>query len=211
MERYPMQHTLILTLLPLSCGAGYWVAPKEQLAAEVEQDGFFKVEEATVLSATVESLRAESSLVVWSYKGTATVRVSREDYLIFESTQRLIVPASVDYRLPLDDLTLADVEFNDTAKLVTVRLPKLKLSDVAFQPELATTINGGMLTMDDDMVQALSKLAYRSARRAVTAQAQQTDMRELAEREAKEAVERFFEIPLRIAGHPDVRVVATFD
>lgn len=192
-------------------GLGYWVAPKEQLATEVEQDGFFKVEEATVLSATVESLRAESSLVVWSYKGTATVRVSREDYLIFESTQRLIVPATVDYRLPLADLTLADVEFNEAAKLVTVRLPKLKLSDVAFQPEQATTISGGLLTMDDDMVQALNKRAYRSARRAVTAQAQQAKMRELAEREAKEVVERFFEIPLRIAGHPDIEVVATFD
>lgn len=192
-------------------GLGYWVAPKEQLATEVEQDGFFKVEEATILSATVESLRAESNLVVWSYKGTATVTVSREDYLIFKSTQRLIVPATVDYRLPLDDLSFADVEFNGTAKLVTVRLPKLKLSDVAFQPEQATTINGGVLTIDDDMVQALSKRAYRSARRAVTAQAQQVDIRELAEREAKEEVERFFEIPLRIAGHPDVKVVATFD
>jgi len=201
----------MLALSGVSFGSGYYLAPKEQLATEVVQDGFFQVEEAKVLSATVESLRTESSLVVWSYKGTATVTVSREDYVIFESTQRLIVPATIDYRLPLDDLTLADVEFNDTAKLVTVRLPKLKLSDVAFQPERATTITGGLLTMDDDMVQALSKQAYRSARRAVTAQAQQDDMRELAQREAKEAVERFFEIPLRIAGHPDVEVVATFD
>lgn len=205
------QKALLLGIPIATFGLGYWVAPKEQLATEVEQDGFFKVEEATVLSATVESLRAESSLVIWSYKGTATVRVSREDYLIFESTQRLIVPATVDYRLPLADLTVADVEFNEAAKLVTVRLPKLKLSDVAFQPEQATTISGGLLTMDDDMVQALNKRAYRSARRAVTAQAQQAKMRELAEREAKEVVERFFEIPLRIAGHPDIEVVATFD
>jgi Protein of unknown function (DUF4230) len=205
---------LALALVPLcgvSFGAGYYLAPKEQLATEVEQDGFFRIEEATVLSATVESLRAENSLVVWSYKGTATVTVSREDFYIFESTQRLIVPAKVDYRLPLNDLTLADVEFNETAKLVTVRLPRLKMGDVVFQPEAATTINGGLLTMDDDVVQALGRKAYRTARRAVVRQAQQTDMRELAQREASEAVERFFKIPLRIAGHPDIEVVATFD
>ena len=43
-----MQQKLTLTLLPLSFVAGYWVAPKQQLATEVVQDGFFQVEEATV-------------------------------------------------------------------------------------------------------------------------------------------------------------------
>lgn len=205
-------HKTLYIVLPLATFIlGYWIAPKEQLALEVQEDGFFRVTEDEVLSATVESLKAESSLVVWSYRGTATVRAQDTDWWVFESEQRLIVPASVDYRLNLEDLTLADVAFNEEAKIVTVTLPRLRLSDVAFYPEQATTINGGVLTFSDDKVQALNRRAYRTARRAVTAQAQQRAMVDLAKRRAREDIEAFFELPLRIAGHPDVRVVATFD
>ena len=207
-----MKRQLLLFALPVAAfGAGYLVAPKEQLAKEVQEDGFFKVKETEVLAATVESLKAENSLVVWSFKGTVTVKAKDTDFWILESEQTLIVPASVDYRLPLSQLTLANVDYNETAKLVTVKLPKLKMSDVAFQPESATTISGGILTMSDDKVQALNKRAYSSARRAFVAQAQQKTMVDLAKRQAGKNVTQLFEIPLRIAGHPDVKVVATFD
>lgn len=207
-----MRRKLALATVPIATfGLGYWVAPKEQLAKEVQESGFFTVKETEVLSATVESLRAESKLVVWSYQGTVKVRASDTDWWVFESEQLLIVPASVDYRLNLKELTLANVRYDEEAKLVRVKLPKLKLSDVAFYPEQATTINGGLLTFSDDKVQALNKRAYRSARRAVIAQAQQPGMVEVAKRKARENVEEYFEIPLRIAGHPDVKVVANFD
>jgi hypothetical protein len=207
-----MRRKLALATVPIATfGLGYWVAPKEQLAKEVQESGFFTVKETEVLSATVESLRAESKLVVWSYQGTVKVRASDTDWWVFESEQLLIVPASVDYRLNLRELTLANVRYDEEAKLVRVKLPKLKLSDVAFYPEQAMTINGGLLTFSDDKVQALNKRAYRSARRAVIAQAQQPAMVEIAKRKARENVEEYFEIPLRIAGHPDVKVVATFD
>ena len=203
---------LIAFTLPLATfGLGYWIAPKEQLAHEVQESGFFTVKESEVLSATVESLRAENKLVVWSYQGTAKVQARDTDWWVFESEQTLIVPASVDYRLNLSDLTLASVDYDEAAKLVRVELPRLKLSDVAFYPEQATTINGGLLTFSDDKVQALNRRAYRSARRAIVAQAQQRIMVDVAKRKARENVEEFFEIPLRIAGHPDVKVVATFD
>ena len=203
---------LISVSLPLATfGLGYWIAPTVQVAHEVQEDGYFHVKESEVLSATVESLRAENKLIVWSYLGTAKVRAKDTDWWIFESEQLLIVPAAVEYRLNLADLTLADVTYDEKSKLVRVKLPRLRLSDVAFSPERATTINGGILTMSDDKVQALNRRAYATARRAVTAQAQQRAMLEVAKRKARENVEEFFEIPLRIAGHPDVRVIATFD
>ena len=192
-------------------GAGYVLAPKEILDNEVTDSGFFRVDTTKVLATTVESLRAENSLVVWSYKGTASVRATRKSWWIFEGEQRLIVPYTVDYRLNLSDLTLDKVKYNEKTKIVTVRLPKLRLSDVAFQPERATTVNGGILTYDDDTVQALGKLAYGTARKAAVKQAQQRSMVNVAKRQAKENIETYFEIPLRIAEKPDVKVVATFD
>ena len=118
------------------------------------------------------------------------------------------MPAVVNYYVDLSQLSLADVSYNKAAKIVTVRLPRVTLGDIAFQPENATTINGGLLTWDDDQVEAMRKLNYRSARRAMVAQAQQPGLLNAAKRQAKANVTAYFEIPLRIAGQPNVKVVA---
>ncbi len=191
-------------------GAGYYVAPREILDREVQHTGFFQVDTKKVLAATVESLRSENKLVVWSYKGTATVRVERSKWWIFGGRQTLIVPAVVTYHLDLSDLTLEDADYNEAQKIVRVKLPPLQLGDIAFQPESATTINGGILTYDDDQVEALRKLNYASARKALVKQAQSKGMVNAAKAQAKKNVQDYFEIPLRIAGRPDVKVLATF-
>ena len=120
------------------------------------------------------------------------------------------MPAVVDYYVDLTGLSLADVSYNETAKIVTVHLPKLNIGDIVFQPENATTINGGLLSWDDDQVEAMRKLNYVSARRAMAAQAQQAGLINAARRRAIENVTNYFEIPLRIAGQPDVKVIALF-
>ena len=200
----------LLATHALAIGAGAYFVPKEILDEVVERDGF-QVDTKKVLSATVESLRAENKLVVWSYKGTATVKVDRSKWWIFKGSQTLIVPAVVTYHLDLSDLTIEDADYNEAQKIVRVTLPRLKMGDIAFQPENATTINGGLLTYDNDQVQALQKLNYANARRALVKQAQGRGMVEAARAQAKKNVQSYFEIPLRIAGQPDVRVIATFD
>mgnify|MGYP003628068619 CR=1 FL=1 len=202
-----MEKPIIATLALTVFGIGYWVAPKELLDEEVKHTGFLQVDTTKILAATVESLRAKNSLVVWSYKGTVKVRAHRERYWLLNGTQELIVHAVVDYRLDLSDLSST---YNEETKLVTVRLPKLVLSDVAFQPEEATIINGGSLSYSDDTVQELSKLSYRAARKGMVKQAQQAAMVAVAKTRAIENIERLFEYPLRAAGRPDVRVVAKF-
>ncbi|WP_116970768.1 DUF4230 domain-containing protein [Blastomonas sp. UPD001] len=200
-----------LLLLPIATfGLGYWVAPKEQLDREVEQSGFLQVDTKQVLATTVESLREENKLVVYSYKGTARVKVKRTKLWLFGGTQLLIVPAVVNYHIDLRDLTLADVQYDEKTKIVRVKVPRVKLGDIAFQPEQATTINGGVLTYSQQQVDELQKLNYASARRAITAQAQGRGLVTAARRRAIDNVQSYFEIPLRIVGQPDVKVVATF-
>lgn len=191
-------------------GIGYALAPTELLDEEVRQSGFFTTDTTKVLSTTVESLRNENKLLVFSYKGTARVRIDRNVLWIFNGAQQLIVPAVVPYYVDLSNLTLANVSYNDRAKLVTVRLPRLLLGDIAFQPENATTINGGLLTYSQRQVDELNRMNYASARRAMVMQAQQASLIQAAQAQAIKNVAIYFEIPLRIAGQPDVRVVATF-
>lgn len=194
----------------VALGVGYFAAPKELLDGEVKHTGFFTVDASKVLATTVESLREESKLLVFTYKGTAKVQAGRTVLWLFGGEQELIVPAVVTYHLDLSDLSLADVRYDEKAELVTVKLPKVTLGEIAFQPENATTINGGVLTFSDEQVEALRKANYANARRAMVAQAQQPGLLDAAKRQARTNVENYFAIPLRIAGLPDVKVAATF-
>lgn len=206
-----MANRALLVVSHLAVAGGvYALTDKRPIDTEVHHDGYFQITTTKVLATTVESLRDENRLLVFSYKGDARVRTERTKWWLFGGRQELSVPAVVNYYVDLSDLTLADVDYNKTAKVVTVRLPKLTIGDVAFQPENATTINGGLLTWDDDQVEAMRKLNYVSARRAMVAQAQQGGLINAARRRAIENVANYFEIPLRIAGQPDVKVIATF-
>jgi hypothetical protein len=194
----------------VALGVGYIAAPKAVLDGEVKHTGFFTVDTTKVLATTVESLRDENKLLVYSYKGTAKVQAGQTVLWLFGGEQELIVPAVVTYHLDLSNLSLADVRYDEKAKLVTVKLPNVTLGDIAFQPENATTINGGVLTFSDEQVEALRKSNYANARRAMIAQAQQPGLLDAAKRQARTNVENYFAIPLRIAGLPDVKVAATF-
>ena len=195
----------------VALGVGYAAAPKQLLDGEVKHTGFFTVDATKVLATTIESLREENKLLVFSYKGTAKVQAGRTFLWLFGGEQELIVPGVVTYYLDLTNLSLADVRYDEKAKLVTVKLPKVTLGEIAFQPENATTINGGVLTFSDEQVEALRKANYANARRAMVAQAQQPGLLNAAKRQARTSVENYFAIPLRIAGMPDVKVAATFD
>ena len=190
---------------------GYMIAPKQPIDREVKHTGFFTIKDTSrVLATTVESLRNENKLLVFSYTGTAKVQAGRTILWVFGGEQELSVPAVVSYYLDLSDLSLADVTYNEKAKMVIVKLPKITLGDIAFQPENATTINGGVLTFNDEQVEALRKANYYKARRAMVAQAQQPGLLDTAKRQARTNVENYFTIPLLIAGLPDVKVAATF-
>ena len=200
---------LIVSHLAVAGGV-YAFTDRRPVDTEVKNKGFFSVETTKVLSATVESLREENKLLVFSYKGNAKVSAEHRWLWLFDGRQELSVPAVVNFYVDLSQLTYSDLSFDKQSKLVTVRLPKVTLGDIAFQPENATTINGGVLTWDDDQVEALRKLNYKNARRALVAQAQQPGLLNIAKRQATTNVTSMFEIPLRIAGMPDVKVVATF-
>lgn len=201
---------LIVSHLAVAGGV-YALTDRRPVDTEVKNEGYFQVDTTRVLATTVESLREERRMLIYSYKGTAKVQAKRSVWWLFGGRQELIVPGVVNYYVDLSDLSLADVSFNETAKIVTVRLPKVTLGDIAFQPENATTINGGILSWDDDQVEALRKLNYRNARRAMVAQAQQPGLLNAARKQARSNITGLFEIPLRIAGQPNVKVVATFD
>lgn len=193
--------SLFVIFLLIAFAAGYWFAPREMLDEEAAYSGMLRVDTTKVLSATVESLREESKLLVFSYKGTAKVRAARSRFWVLGGKQELSVPAVVAYHIDLNKLTMANVGFNEKAKLVTVKLPPLQVGEIAFQPENATTINGGLLTFSESEVEALRKLNYQTARKAMVKQAQGQGLINMAKRRARENITTLFENPCALPGN----------
>jgi hypothetical protein len=191
-------------------GVGFWLAPRELLDTEVKHTGLFTVDTKRILSATVQSLRSENKLMVLTFKGSASVEVEHDVLWLFSGYQKLIVPGTASYYVDLSRLSLANVTYDERAKLVRVKLPKLVMGDVALEPEHATTITAGVLTFSEAQIEALRTTNFASARRAIIAQAQQPGLVDAAERQATANIEAYFAVPLTVAGLPDVKVAATF-
>lgn len=212
MSAEPRAVVALLLATHLAAGAvGWHLAPREILDSEVKHTGPFQTDQTKVLRAAVESLREENRLEVLSVTGNVAVQTDRSIVVWpFRGSQVLVVPTNYTYSIDLSDLTLADVRYDERAKLVTVRLPKLVMGEVAFQSERALVVNSGLITWSDAQVQELMRANYLGARRAAVKQAQDAGLIAVARRRAQADVASAFEIPLRIAGLPDVKVAATF-
>jgi len=162
-----------------------------------------------VLSATIESLKSESRLVSYSYVGTQNVSIDRSYWYLFNGQQQLIVPATVSYFVDLAKLNESSATYDESTNTVMVTLPKLMLT-VEFDPRSATIINSGMPTLNDSVVQALTKLNYGTARQSAIKQGQQAEFVRLAKDRTRENIERLFRLPLQVAGKAGVKVIVSF-
>lgn len=210
MTRSIWQSALTLTALAgVSFFAGYQFAPREILDSTVEHVGFLEVDTRRVLSATIESLKTESRLVSYSYVGTQNVEINRSHWYLFNGQQQLIVPATVSYFIDLAQFNESNVIFDEPTKTVKVTLPKLMLR-VDFDPRQATTINGGMLTLSDSVVQTLTKLNYETARKSAIKQGQQAALVEAASNKTKQNIERLIRISLQAVGQSNIKILVSF-
>lgn len=204
------QSLLTLTAVAgLSFFTGYTVAPREILDSTVEHVGFLTVDTKRVLSATIESLKSESRLVSYSYAGTQNVSIDRSYWYLFNGEQQLIVPATVSYFIDLAKFNESSATFDESTNTVNVTLPKLMLT-VEFDPRKATIINSGMPTLNESVVQALTKLNYDTARKSAIKQGQQAELVKSAKYRTKENIERLFRVPLQAAGKAGVKIVVSF-
>lgn len=199
----------LAAVVGISFFAGYKVAPREILDSTVAHVGFLIVDTKKVLSATIESLKSESRLVSYSYVGNQNVSIDRSYWYLFNGHQQLIVPATVSYFVDLAKLNESSATFDESTNTVTVMVPKLMLT-VEIDPRRATIINSGMPTLNDSVVQVLTKLNYDTAHKSAIKQGQQAELVQLAKDRTKENIERLFRVPLQVAGKAGVKVVVFF-
>ena len=155
-----------------AAGIGFAVAPRELLESEVKNEGFFQAGTKRVLAAAVESLRTNRCLVIYAYRGFAAVSVEEDGFVVLDGRQDLLVPASVTHMIPLSEMSAEDVVYDRQRKPLTIRLPALVTSDVAFEPEGARILSAGLITFSQKKVEEFTWQNYALARRAFIKQAQ---------------------------------------
>lgn len=166
-------------------------------------------EPETIVSASLAGLREQNVLVPFAARFVAVV-TSTQSRFGLSAKKTLIMPGNVRYELDLAALEQDDLDWDGTARQLTVTLPPLRIAG----PEVDMTAisefaEGAVLLSLTDAEAALDAANRRAGQQELLAQAKAPAAMKLARNAARAAVERSFALPLNAAGL-DATVVARF-
>jgi hypothetical protein len=164
----------------------------------------------SVVSSSLESMHAQNRLVPFVAR-FGSVTSSRQEKFGLSAERTLILPGTVRYELDLAKINRDDLDWDASAKTLTVRLPDIEIAGPEVDLKAAREYgSGGILSAITDAENRLDDanrgLAVADLRKQAAAP---TPMR-LAREAARDAVERSFAMPLTAAGIADAQVVARF-
>jgi hypothetical protein len=178
--------------------------------ADVGKRLFGGADPESVVNSSLESMRAQNRLVPFVAR-FVSVTSSRQEKFGLSAERTLILPGTVRYELDLAKIDRDDLEWNKSAKTLTIRLPNVEIAGPEVDLKAAREYgSGGILSAisdaDSRLDDANRSLAVADLRKQAGAP---TPMR-LAREAARQAVERSFAMPLHAAGIEDAEVVARF-
>jgi hypothetical protein len=154
----------------------------------------------TIAEASLQSMREQNRLIVFSSRNVATVTTT-QSRLGLEYQRTVIMPGDVRYELDLANLRAQDLQWDAATRTLNVTLPAIELSapqiDMAAIREFGDGgVLRGLLVDDAQLDQANQQKAIQS----LTDQARQDLPMRLARESAARTVARNFALPLRAAG-----------
>lgn len=175
----------------------------------VDRDNDKPVDAQSIAAASLDAIRAQNKLTVFA--GRFTVAVStRVEKLGLSAEKTLIVPATVRYDIDYSKLGRDDIVWDEGSRVMTVRLPDIRLDEPQVDMANIREYGGGTILMALGNAEEVIDAANRSKiRAAVLKEADTGLLRELARSSARTAVERGFALPLAAAGI-DARVIVRF-
>jgi len=164
----------------------------------------------SVVSSSLQSMRAQNRLVPFVAR-FVSVTSSKQEKFGLSAERTLILPGTVRYELDLAKLERDDLDWNESTKTLSVRLPNLEIAGPEVDLKAAREYgSGGILTALTDAEQKLDDANRGLAVVDLRKQAAAATPMGLARNAARQAVERSFAMPLNAAGIDDVKVVARF-
>jgi hypothetical protein len=178
--------------------------------ADVGKRLFGGADPESVVNSSLESMRAQNRLVPFVARFVSVIS-SRQEKFGLSAERTLILPGTVRYELDLAKIDRDDLDWDKSAKTLTIRLPNVEIAGPEVDLKAAREYgSGGILSVisdaDSRLDDANRSLAVADLRKQAGAP---TPMR-LAREAARQAVERSFAMPLHAAGIEDAKVIARF-
>lgn len=167
----------------------------------------------TVVATSLEAMQAQNRLTPFTARFVSVV-TSKQRRLagLFEAERTLILPGTARYEVDMAALEADDLDWDEESGTLTVTLPEIEIAgpevDLAGAREYG---EDGILGALTDAEQVLSDANQRAALADLRKQAGGAVPMRLAREAAREAVTRNFELPLRVAGLENARVIARFE
>lgn len=163
----------------------------------------------TVVAASLQGLQEQNVLVPFTARYVAVV-TSTQSRLGLSAKKTLIMPGTVRYELDLGKLKPSDLDWDGTARVLTVTLPPLRLAGPEIDIDAISEYRDGeiLLTLTD-AEQVLDAANRKRAQEELIRQAKGATPMRLAQGAARTAVEQSFAMPLKAAGI-DATVTARF-
>jgi hypothetical protein len=160
------------------------------------------------LGAMVVAFQEQNSLSVFRAQVPVFV-TNRSDGWIFDVEQSGVIPATVEYRLDLSQVTQDNFQWDRNNQVMTVTIPPLVIAQPVLDIPRARLVNRGIFVTGNTAMDLFRKNAAVAVRQA-RAEANNEQMMQLAREAARKAMIQNTSIPLRAAGFDDVRIVARF-
>ncbi len=170
----------------------------------------FSPDPVSIASASLDGLREQNRLTVFSasYNATVTTTVNR---MGFSARKTLIMPGSVRYEVDLAKLDADKVRWDETTKTLSVEMPPIEIARPEVQIDrIQSYDDGGILMALTDAEQTLDQANRKKGVAELAKQAKNPLQMRLARDAARRAVESSFVLPLRAAGL-DAKVDAFFE
>lgn len=176
---------------------------------------FFYEEEGDIVGSAMLAFERQNSLNVFSSRfevvaeSVSTPSLGPLEIEALQSRQAMIVPATVDYRLDLSQMTREDFAWDPEAETLAVTLPPLRISRPNVDEARARLFTDGVYVSRDASA-SLSASNSRIAERKAAEFAKNRQILDMARSAAKDAIRQNLTIPLQVAGYGDVSVTVRF-
>ena len=163
------------------------------------------------LATSLVAFEEQNELTVFSAQLSPVVSAEDSRFLgLLESRQVAVIPARVDYRLDLGEVTADRLAWDEETLTLDVRLPPIEVGKPNLDEGRAQYLREG-LWITREAQDALTRDNTRLAERQAVEQAANPVLMDLARAAAVTAVKQNLAIPLQVAGFGDVTVRVRFD
>ncbi|MEE4154995.1 MAG: DUF4230 domain-containing protein [Erythrobacter sp.] len=173
---------------------------------------YFFEEEGDPVASAMQTFEKQNDLIVLTYRFQVVAEsVIRGplDVSLLERRQIIIIPTTVEYRVELDEVEAADMEWDAEDQLLRVTLPKLRTSRPNLDEANARAFTNGLWVTREDARELARKNSEIAERKAIE-YAKEREILDVARTAAREAVRQNLAVPLQVAGYERARVEIRF-